>query len=57
MIRDKRIEMESREYFKEGESASNKDEQYEKLNKEIDSVKVMLLDLRANQAGVELPPP
>ncbi len=53
MIRDKQLEQETRDYFPHKEH--NDDEQYTNITKEIDQVKVMILDLRANQAGVELP--
>jgi len=58
MIKDKKLENEQRsdDYFPSNQSQSNT-EHYEKLNKEIDSVKVMLLDLRANQLNIELPSP
>ena len=46
MIRDKKIEGESR---KTVGLPSEKDPHYEKLAREIDSVKGMILDLRANQ--------
>ena len=53
MIRDKQIENETKEYFPRGNA--NDEDQYTNITKEIDQVKVMILDLRANQAGIELP--
>ena len=52
MIRDKKLAMESRKTF----ASSDGQEQsgYDKLSQEIDSVKVMVLNLRANQLGVDL---
>ena len=56
MIRDKKLEMETREYFKHEDNGEGAGEgQYEKITKEIDQVKVMILDMRASQAGVTLP--
>ena len=56
MIRDKKIELETKEYFNHDDNneGGNK-EHYEKITKEIDEVKVMILDMRASQAGVSLP--
>ena len=54
MIRDKKIEMETKEYFNHDDNEGG-NVQYEKITKEIDEVKVMILDMRANQAGVSLP--
>ena len=54
MIRDKKIEMETKEYFNHEESGEGAGH-YEKITKEIDEVKVMILDMRASQAGVQLP--
>ena len=44
MIRDKRIEHKSKDTF----GIEEDNDQYQKLSKEIDSVKIMILDLRAN---------
>ena len=52
MIRDKKLAMESRKTFasSDGQGQSG----YDKLSQEINSVKVMVLNLRANQIGVDL---
>ena len=51
MIRDKKVEIDSRPHLQYGDGGS---EQYDKITKEVDQVKLMILDLRANQAGVDL---
>ena len=50
MIRDKKIEMETKEYFNHDDNNEGKgnNEHYEKITKEIDEVKVMILDIRAS---------
>ena len=56
MIRDKKIDIEGKKTFGTGRDKMEPGEQqqYDKLSKEIDSVKVMMLDLRASQAGVDM---
>lgn len=46
MVRDKKLEMDSKITFARDSNQNN--EGYEKITKEIDSVKVMLLSLRLN---------
>ena len=50
MIRDKKLEMDSKTTF--NRDSSNNNEAYDKITKEIDSVKVMLLSLKANQSDI-----
>lgn len=52
MIRDKKLEHEQREHFPHENHGG--DDHYQKITQDIDSVKLMILDLRANQAGVSL---
>lgn len=50
MIRDKKLEMDSKTTF--NRDSSNNNEGYDKITKEIDSVKVMLLSLKASQSDI-----
>ena len=52
MIRDRRIENDTRETY--GDHRHD-DDQYERLSKEVDNVKLMILELKSGQSGVELP--
>jgi hypothetical protein len=54
MIKDKRVQL---DFLKEGghiHHGIDQSETYAKISKEVDEVKLMVLDLRANQAGVDL---
>lgn len=52
MIRDKKLEHEQREHFPHDSHGG--DENYQKIAQDIDSVKLMILDLQANKAGISL---
>ena len=54
MIRDRKVLLESKRTFARDDEENKGAETYAKLSSEIDSVKLMVLNLRASEAGVDL---
>lgn len=56
MIRDKRTELEAKAvYHHHSGSGVDQSEEYQKISKDIDTVKLMIIDLKAQGLGVALP--